>query len=97
DQVTRRAAAACTACHCRSATTPTKSFLTTTFTLPGIPATEVSSTLTTFAPTVGGLTTLPCSMPGTRTCWTYMNSPVTFVGMSYRGTEVPSTLYCFGS
>ena len=32
-----------------------------------MPATEVSSTLASVAPTAGGRTTCPCSMPGTRT------------------------------
>ena len=73
--------AACSACHGFSATTPTKSFLTTTFTTPGMLRTERSLTLTTFAPTVGGRTTWPCSMPGTRTLCTNSNSPVTIAGM----------------
>src|SRR5580700_9028236 len=85
------------ACHSVSATTPTKLFLTTTWTLPGRPATEFLSTLTTVAPTNGGRTTFPCSMPGRRTCWTYLNCPVTLAGRSMRGTEVPRTVYCFGS
>ena len=78
--------AACIACQGFSATTPTKFFLTTTFTTPGIPATELSSTLTTVAPTAGGRTTRPCSMPGTRTLCTNSNCPVTIAGMSRRGT-----------
>jgi cytochrome c peroxidase len=65
--VTFSLSAACSACHGFSATTPTKFFLTTTFTEPGMPSTELSSTLISVAPAAGGRTTRPCSMPGTRT------------------------------
>ena len=41
-----------------------------------MPLTELSyRTLTTVAPTVGGRTTRPCTMPGTRTLCTYSNVP----------------------
>ena len=39
----------------------------TTFTTPGMPATLASSTPTSVAPTAGGRTTAPWSIPGTRT------------------------------
>src|SRR5258708_1040254 len=97
DHVTFNTNAAWMACHSLSATTPTKSFLTTTWTLPGRPATELLSTLTTVAPTTGGRTTFPCSMPGRRTFSTYSNSPVTLGGRSMRGSDVPSTVYWLGS
>jgi hypothetical protein len=60
--------------------------------------TEPSSTLTNVTPDCGGLgrTTRPCSMPGTRTFCTYSNEPVTFAGMSTRGTERPTTVYSPG-
>src|SRR5258708_35357771 len=92
DHVTFNTNAAWMACHSLSAATPTKSFLTTTWTLPGIPATELLSTLTTVAPTTGGRTTFPCSMPGRRTFWMYSNCPVTLVARSMRGSDVPRTV-----
>jgi hypothetical protein len=79
--------AACTACHGFSATMPMKLFLTTTRTTPAMSLTELSSTPMSAAPTAGGLTTRPCSMPGTRTSWTYSNRPVAIAGMSTRGTD----------
>ena len=85
--------AICTACQGFSATTPTKFFLTTTFTKPGMPATELSSTFTTVAPTACGRTTLPCSMPGTRTLCTNSNCPVTIAGISGRAIGLPSTVH----
>ena len=86
------------ACHCFSQTTPTKSFLTTTLMKPGMPLTELHSLgeLTTVAPTVGGRTTRPCTMPGTRTLCTYSNVPVTIAGMSRRLTGLPSTVHSRG-
>ena len=67
--------------------------MTTTLTKPGMPRTEASSTLTSVAPTAGGRTTAPCSMPGTRTLWTNSNRPVAIAAMSTRGTGVPSTFH----
>ena len=75
---------------------PTKSFWTTTFSTPGRPATELSSTLTTLAPTAGGLTTRPCTISGTRTLSTNSKRPVTSSGRSRRGTDVPRTLHELG-
>ena len=49
--------AACAACHCFSATTPTKLFRTTTLISPGTCCTDFSSTLETVAPISGGRTT----------------------------------------
>ncbi len=96
DHVAFSFAAACTACHGFSATTPTKFFFTTTFTSPGIPRTDDSSTLTRLAPTDGGRTTRPCSIPGTRTLWTNSKRPVASAGMSSRLTGVPSTVHVLG-
>jgi hypothetical protein len=90
--VTFNFSAACIACHGLSATTPTRFFLTTTRTLPGIPLTELSSTLATVAPIDGGRTMRPCSMPGTRTFWTCSNRPVASAGISTRGTDLPITV-----
>ena len=59
DHVAFSAAAAFTACHGFAATTPTKFFLMTTSITPGICRTELSSTLTSVAPTLGGRTTAP--------------------------------------
>ena len=95
-QSTRSFAAACIACHGFSATTPTKLFFATTRTTPGMSLTERSSMLTSVAPTVGGLTTAPCSMPGTRTLCTNSNSPVAMAGRSTRGVGVPSTVQSRG-
>ena len=66
---------------------------TTTFTTPGSPRTELSSTPTSVAPTDGGRTTRPWSMPGTRTLWTNSNVPVTIAGRSRRRTGVPETVH----
>src|SRR5205809_710759 len=41
-----------------------KFFFVTTMMKPGMPRTELSSTLPSVAPTVGGRTTAPCTMPG---------------------------------
>ncbi len=54
--------------------------------MPGSSRIELSSTLPTVAPTSGGRTTRPCSMPGTLTLWTNSNWPVTMSRMSTRGT-----------
>ena len=81
------------ACHCFSATTPTKLLLTTTFTNPGMLRTELSSTLSSVAPTVGGRTTRPCIIPGMRMFCTYVYVPMTLSGMSILGTVVPTILY----
>jgi hypothetical protein len=88
--------AACSACHGLSATTPTRFFLTTTFTLPGMPATELSSTFATVAPTDGGRTMRPCTMPGTRTLCTCSNRPVKRSVISRRGTERPRIVHSCG-
>src|SRR5262249_32307208 len=85
--------AACAACHGFPATTPTKFFLTTTFTTPGRSLIEPSSTFIRFAPIAGGRTTWPYNIPGRRTLWTYSNSPVAIAGISIRGTGVPRTVH----
>ena len=54
-------------------------------------------TARTVAPTVGGRTTRPCTIPGTRTLCTYSNRPVTISGMSRRLTGVPSTVHSRGA
>ena len=76
-----------------SQSTPTKFFLMTSLTKPGKLRTDDSSAPASVAPTAGGRTTQPCSMPGTRTLCTYSNWPVTIAGISTRGTGVPSTIH----
>src|SRR5262249_21808162 len=88
--------AAFTAAHSLSATTARKFAWRTTFRNPLIPLTDASSTLRSSAPTAGGRTTRAWSMPGTRTSCMYLHSPVTFAGMSTRGTEVPTMVYSPG-
>jgi hypothetical protein len=58
-----------------------------------MPCTERSSTPASVAPTDGGRTTTPCSMPGTRTLWTNSNCPVAIAAMSIRGAGLPSTVH----
>ena len=91
--MTFSALAICTACQGFSATTPIKFFLTTTFTKPGMPDTELSSTFMRFAPTADGRTTMPCNIPGTRTLCAYSNVPVAISGMSGRPMGFPSTVH----
>ena len=64
--------------------------------MPGRSLIELSSTLTSDAPTVGGRTGRPCSMPGMRTLWTYWSRAVTMSGRSTRGTGRPSTVHSRG-
>ena len=61
-----------------------------------MPRTDASSTLARVAPTDGGRTTCPCTMPGTRTVCTYSSCAVTIAGMSSRGTDVPSSFQSAG-
>src|ERR1051325_7091730 len=89
---TSSAFAAAIACSSRWHTTPTRSATRTTFTRPGIFATDCSLMETTLAPCDGGLTTRPCSMPGSLTSCTYSYVPNTFPGTSQRFTEVPTTV-----
>ena len=89
-------AAASIACQGLCATTPTKFLRTTTFTTPAISLTELSSTLTTVAPTAGGRTTRPCSIPGSRTLCTYSSWPVAIAGMSVRPIGLPSKVHSRG-
>jgi hypothetical protein len=85
--------AAWIACQGFSATTPTKFLRVTTLTTPGIFLTELSSTLMSVAPTAGGRTTRPCSIPGRRTLWTYSKRPVAMRGMSGRPMGFPRTVH----
>jgi len=62
-----------------------------------MPRTEASSMPPSAAPTVGGRTTAPCTIPGTRTLWTNSNCPVAIAGMSRRATGVPSTFHSPGA
>src|ERR1044071_1894114 len=59
------------------ATTPTKLSRTTRSTKPGTRRTDDASPPASVAPMSGGRTTRPCSIPGTRTWWTYSKPPVT--------------------
>src|SRR5262249_18823908 len=65
-QTTFRAFAARIALHSFCATTPTKFPCCTTFTTPGMCATELSSTFCGFEFTTAGRTTRPCSISGIR-------------------------------
>jgi hypothetical protein len=69
DQVTFSAFAALTADHSVVQTTPTKLPSWTTFTKPGMLFIALSSMLAGFDVIVGGRTTRPCNIPGTRTSW----------------------------
>ena len=82
-QRTRSCAHRRSACSSRSATTPTKSRITTTARTPGMCAIDASSTASSVlpmkspasTPAYGGRTTRPCSMPGTRMSCTKTSSP----------------------
>ena len=66
---------------------------------PGMALTELSISLTvlaTVAPTVGGRTTRPCTIPGTRTLCAYSNRPVTISGMSSRLIGLPRMVHSRG-
>ena len=73
------------------ATTPTKSFWTTTLTRSGIRFGK-PSTLTSFALIPGGRTTRPCSIPGTLTFWMYSCLLLTLSSMSTCRIDWPTTL-----
>ena len=74
--------AICIAWNGFSATTPTKFLRTTTRTRPGIARTDASSTRARVAPTEGGRTTRPCSMPGNAHVVHELELRVTIAGRS---------------
>ena len=90
DHVALRLLAAFTAAHSVVAVTARKLPTRTTLCRPLMPATLPSSTLCSVAPIAGGRTTRACTMPGTRKSCMYVNSPVTFAGMSPRFTDLPT-------
>ena len=94
-QVTFSSFAALIAPASERATTPTKSFCTTTLTRSGIFVLN-PLTLTSFALIPGGRTTRPCSIPGTFRFWMYSSSDRTFCGTSTCLTDWPTTFSSAG-
>src|ERR671935_1144036 len=91
DHLTGRFWAAWTASHSFLATTPRKLPSRTTRTpRGGFPW------LINWEPMPVGRMTRPWSIPGTRTSWMNVNCPVTLSGMSMRGRDLPTTVYCAG-
>ncbi len=101
DHFTFSSAAAWTALYSSGATTPTKFPFWTTW-APGCARSTSGRATASVAPAdwaawPRGRTTRPWSMPGTRTLWEYVVSPVTMAGMSIRGARVPISRYLRGS
>ncbi len=80
-----------------AATTPMKSPLRSTraplMFLIELSSTESGLSITEYGPWPRGRTTRPCSMPGSRSWWTYGCEPDTFPGVSFRFTGLPTRRY----